>query len=353
MTMRLRTKCDEFSAVTTARGLSSICLVFLSTLLFSSYLLAQDLANNAHIHSEVTQNGSAEMRSVSNGMFDPAHQPEVYWHDSDWDIDLINRASDEKPYEISIRSSSGSLSIVKLPQEYEQVNSIYRAPRDKAIIVEEDHTSSGAFAIVDLKQGRLIDNVGVAFSIISPDRRFILYQNWYPAEAEYYENTYHLYDTSRTPRQNVCGYRGNDPKHEYLDDGMRGFQVFPQKVGQLLCSGPEDDDDDNMGTNFTWSPDSSKIVFADVKSGVMSLILVTMPVGTSDLPKTSTYPLVGAENVCAGATDAAGEAICDYHVIQSLGWDGDTVTAVFNHRFGTKLNLTMAIPVSRFTPIGK
>jgi len=303
--------------------------------------------------TEISHIGNAEVKSLVNTGFYPSRQPEVYWHDSDWKIDLINRASDEKPYEISIRSSSGSVSVVKLPQEYEQVNSIYRAPGDKAIIVEEDHTSSGAFAIVDLKQGRLIDNVGVAFSIISPDRRFILYQNWYPAEAEYYENTYHLYDTSRTPRQNVCGYRDNDPKHEYLDDGMRGFQVFPQKAGQPLCSGPEDDDDDNMGTNFTWAPDSSKIVFADVKSGVMSLILVTMPAGASDLPKTSIYALVGAENVCAGATDAAGQPYCDYHDIQSLGWGGDAVTATFNHRFGTPLDLKITIPVSKFVPVGK
>jgi len=76
-------------------------------------------------------------------------------------------------------------------------------------------------------------------------------------------------------------------------------------------------------------------------------------VGTSDLPKTSTYPLVGAENVCAGATDAVGQPYCDYHVIQSLGWDGDTVTATFNHRFGTPLDTELTIPISKFVPIGK
>lgn len=314
---------------------------------------SQNAPVNHQIRNKISHIDGAEASSVADGSFDPAHQPEVYWHDSDWSIDLVNRASANEPYELSIRSSSERASIVRLPEEFEQINSILRAPGDKAIVVDYDHTGSGAFAIVDLKLGKLTDYVGVAFSIISPNRRFIFYQNWYQNEARYYENTYHLYDVLRTPRENTCGYRDNDPKHEDLDDGMRGFQVYPQKPGQVLCSGPEDDNDDNMGTNFVWAPDSSKIVFADVKSGVMSLVLVTMPVGTSDLPKTSTYPLVGAENVCTGAIDAAGQPNCDYHVIQSLGWDGDAVIAAFHHQFGTPLDVTMTIPISKFVPIGK
>ena len=245
------------------------------------------------------------------------------------------------------------MSTVKVPEIYGLINSITRTPDDKVILDADCGGTCTGFLIVDLKQAKVIDNIGAVDITISPNGRFILYDRGFPPHDTDYENVYQLYDTLKSPLENVCGYLPNDPKHKVLVEDWRGFQVYPQKPGQVLCSEPEDLNNDNMGSNFTWSPDSSKVVFADVKSGVMSLILVTMPIGANDLPKTSTYPLVGAENVCAGATDAAGQPNCDYHVIQSLGWDGDTVTAVFNHRFGTKLNLKMTIPVSRFTLIGK
>jgi len=333
---------------------ATLCLVLIcGTAVSSASAQSQNAPVNQQIRSQVREVGTAQVRSLtpSSGFY-PSLQPEVYWHDSDWKIDLVKPAALGEPYELSIRSSSGGGSLVKLPQEFEQINSILRAPANKAIVVEYNHTGSGGFAIVDLNGGKLLDEVGVEFSVISPNRRFILYQNWYPNETESYENMYRLYDTLRTPTENTCGYQENDPKHQQLNDDLRGFQVYPQKPGQVLCT-DEDDSNDNVGTNFTWSPDSSKIVFADVKSGMMSLILVTMPVGTSDLPKTSTYPLVGFENVCAGATDAAGQPYCDYHVIQSLGWNGDAVTATLHHQFGTPLDLTLTIPVSKFIPIGK
>ena len=108
-----------------------------------------------------------------------------------------------------------------------------------------------------------------------------------------------------------------------------------------------------MAMNFTWAADSSKIVFADVKSGVMSLVVVTMPVGTKDLPRTSVYPLTGAEDVCAGVTDSAGEKYCNYGIIQSLGWEVNAVKAVFDYQSRTKVGGQMTIPVSKFVAIGK
>jgi|SRR5580698_4701665 hypothetical protein len=329
-----------------------LCVSYCCLAFFSVHFVAQDAARNVQIHSEIKHIGSAEVREVAPGSpFDPQHQPQVYWHDGDWDVDLLIPTPDVERYRLSIGSSSKNSAIIELPKAYEQVNSVLRSPGDKAIVIEESHTGSGAFAIVDLNTGQLIDNIGMGFEFISPNRRFILYQNWYPNEATAYENMYRLYDTLKSPRENVCGYRDNDPKHESLDDGMRGFQVYPRKPGPLTCAGPEDDDDDNMGTNFTWAPDSSKLVFADIKGGVMSLIMVMMPVGIKDQPKTLVYPLKGIEDVCAGATNAAGGSDCDYHVIQSIDWEGDVVKALFHHQFGTKFDLQLLIPISKFAPI--
>ena len=297
---------------------------------------------------------TAEAKRVVKTGFLPSRQPEVYWHGTDWNIDLVIPSSEENPYSVSVRSSCGNARTLELPESYAQVDSISAAPGDKAIVVGECGGTCNAFAVIDLKRGKVIDDIAVENSFMSPDRHFILYDNGYTPHSDDNENLYHLYDTLKSPRENTCGFRDNDPQHKDLDDTLRGFQVYPQKPGQILCTDDENESlDDNMATNFIWAEDSSKIVFADAKSGVMSLVLVSMPVGTKDLPKTSVYALTGAEDVCAGSTDATGEKNCDYHVIQTLEWEGDAVRAVFHHQFGTNLDLQMTIPVSKFIPIGR
>ncbi len=205
-----------------------------------------------------------------------------------------------------------------------------------------------AFSVIDLEHATDFDGGYVYGPTESPDGRFLLYDNWYPPHGAVSENQFFLYDTLKTPKENTCGQWDSNPSHKGRDDER--IQVFPHPV---LCTDGEDDTDDNMATNFTWAADSSKIVFADWKSGEMSLVLVTTPVGRTDLPKTSVYVLRGAHDVCVGATDAAGDEYCDYHVIESLGWNGDSIEAVFHHQFGTPLNLQLTIPVSSFVPIGK
>jgi hypothetical protein len=58
-----------------------------------------------------------------------------------------------------------------------QIKSISRAPDDKAIAAAECDSELSCFAIVDLKQGKVVDDLGASFIITSPDRRFIFYKN--------------------------------------------------------------------------------------------------------------------------------------------------------------------------------
>jgi len=327
-----------------------------ATLLCTSLYAQQPAESNStnlpkkQLDTEIKHIGTAEVRTVVKAGFYPDRQPKVYWHDQDWNIDLVIPPSEDDPHSLKIISSGGAASIVKLPHLYTQINTISRAPGDKAIIEADCGGTCSGFLIIDLKQGKVTDDIGCEFTNISPNRRFILYDNWFPAHAESHVNQYHLYDTMKSPRENICSYRNNDPQHKDLDDNMRGFQVYPQRPGQVICNDVEDDDnpDDNLATNFTWAEDSSKIAFADVKSGVMSLILVTMPARAKDLPRTSVYPLTGAENVCVGTEH------CDYHAVQSLSWDGEIVKAVFLViENGKRVERNLAIPVSNFVPIGK
>ena len=302
--------------------------------------------------SEVRHIDDAEVRSLAPGsIVNPQRQSDVYWHDSKWTLDLVIPKSADDPYKVGIRSPLGNTSAVELPAYYEQVREILRGPEDKAIVVEDNDRAEGDFAIIALTPGKLVDSLSVDAAEVSPNRRFVFFQiETEPAGSPGNEYQYRLYDLLKSPQENTCGYRRNDPEHKDLDGSMRGLQVYPQQSGQITCD-RANGDDDNSGTHFIWSADSSKIVFADVKNGVMSLVLVTMPVGQSDIPKTSVYSLSGAQDVCAGATAANGEKICDFHVIQSLGWDSDSVKAVFRHQFGTPLNLKLTIPISLFVAI--
>lgn len=332
--------------------------------LLSASMLAQQSAQSKGAQeteklfkTQVKHIGAAELSTVVNTGYFPSRQPKIYWHDQDWNVDLVipPSGSENDAYSLRISSSSGAVSTVEIPEVHRQIDTIYRTPGDKVILDAECGGTCTGFLIVDLKQAKVIDDIGAEDVTISPNGRFILYDNGFPAHGGEDPSQYHLYDTTKTPKENFCGHTPNDFKVEKLSEDWRGFQVFPQKLGQIYCTNKENDDldDENIAMNFLWSEDSSKIIFADVKSGVMSLVLVTMPVGTKDLPKTSIYTLKDAEDVCAGATDAAKEKYCDYHVIQSLGWEDDAVKAVFHHQFGTKFDVNLTISTSKFVPIGK
>jgi hypothetical protein len=235
---------------------------------------------------EVKHIGTAEAATVVNTGFFPSRQPVIYWHDQDWNIDLVLPVAESRVFSLDIRSKTGRELNVKLPERAMQINSILRAPDDKVIVDTDCNSECIGFVIVDLKLGKVIDDVVTAGTYFSPNRRFILYDNWFANWDDSVKDTYHLYDILRTPKENTCGYEINDPKHERLGDYLRGFQVYPRKPGQIHCA-VDEDSDGNVATNFTWAADSSKIVFTDVKRNKTSLVVVTMPVGTKDLPRTS------------------------------------------------------------------
>lgn len=314
------------------------------------------------ISSEVTHIGTAEMRSVTKTSgFSPDRQPVVYWHDEDWKIDLTPQSS-PNAFSLSITSSDGRERVVKLPWDYSQINSIFCTPNGKAIIIADINGKITAFGLVDLKLGKLIDNFAMSPPSVSPNRRFILYVN-----TDYYDYyNYRLYDTSKTPRENTCGYRENDPDHKDLDEGYRGFPIYPRKANQISCSGAAEkafaDESHTQLSNFIWSVDSSKAVFADLMNGsTISLILVTMHHEDkgrknegdndreNDLPQTLIYSLIGAEDVCAGV------AHCDYNNVRSIAWNGDSVNVALiqANPTGPAIVKNLTIPISKFVPLGK
>jgi hypothetical protein len=342
------------SAIKRNDGAGALLLVFYVAFTFATTLHSQSAQTElSRGDSKIKKVETAEVRAIEPGtLFDPEHQREVYWHDSDWKINLVIPASKNHVHQISVQSNSGTNSTVVLPDYFYQIDEILRGPEDKAIVLEEDGSYSQDFAVIDLKQGKLIAQIAAAYGVeISPNRRFVFFQRWVARFAKESENEFGIYDLVKSTRANVCSYSKKDPRHEHLELAELGFPVYPQRPGQTDCSAPDDSNDDNQALLSSWAEDSTKVVFADVKGSVMSLILVTMPIGAKDVPETSMYTLKGAQDVCAGATDAAGDANCD--VIKSIGWGDGYVTASFRHQFGTPLNLQLTIPISSFVPIGK
>jgi hypothetical protein len=103
------------------------------TLLCASLYAQQPAGSNStsppkkQLDTEVKHIGTAEATTVVKTGFYPDRQPKVYWHDQDWNIDLLIPASGEDPYSLSISSRGGVASIVKLPDLYSQINTISRA----------------------------------------------------------------------------------------------------------------------------------------------------------------------------------------------------------------------------------
>ncbi len=336
-------------------------------LMYAVPLFAQNCPTNDGVRTICKQIDNAEVVSVTSpfGAY-PTLQPVVYWHDENWKLDMLPGPTPEGEVSMRITPREGREKIVKFPTDYAQVDSISRAPNDKAIIIADINGKTTAFGLVDLKSGKLIDNFAISAPSLSPNRRFVLYVN-----TDYYDYyNYHFYDTLKTPRENTCGYRLNDPEHKDLDESYRGIQVYPRRRGQVSCSDADlkefENDDHNMVSSFVWSADSSKAVFADVMNGsTISLILVTMHDGDRDkehefdhdrehdkerdLPRTFVYSFTGAENVCAGA------ASCNSNNVRSVAWNGDSVNValVQANPTGPAIVKNLTIPLSKFVPTAK
>ncbi|HEX3986016.1 MAG TPA: hypothetical protein VHX13_05330 [Acidobacteriaceae bacterium] len=97
----------------------------------------------------------------------------------------------------------------------------------------------------------------------------------------------------RTPREDTCGYNENDPQDKNLDEELRGLPLYPKMAGQIGCSFADhlvEGKARRRVSNYLWSADSSKVIFADVSNQQSpAILLVTMPAGPHDRPRTWIY----------------------------------------------------------------
>lgn len=281
------------------RTFGILLLMLFSALTAVAQCTSADEETATRANAQVSRIGTAEVGSAPTWVIDSyayrCRQPDVYWHDKSWKLDLLLPSTQNDPYSLKIRSSSGHEKIVRLEDSFYQIASIALAPNDEAIVVAFVYGNwSGLFSvasIVNLKSGKVIDQVVASTLSISPNRRFLIYMTGGQSFPFF---GYRLYDLLRTPRENTCGYRTNDPEHKDFDEERRGIPLYPKKANQVFCSDAYlkrfEDENHERVSNFLWSADSSKVIFMDAKDQKnLDVLMVKTPTGTKDLPRTSIY----------------------------------------------------------------
>ncbi|HEX3986015.1 MAG TPA: hypothetical protein VHX13_05325 [Acidobacteriaceae bacterium] len=125
---------------TVGNRLGWICVLFLSGPLAVSQCTSADRQDAAALaDTEISHIGPAEVKSAPEWVIDSAayrcRQPDVYWHDKNWRLDLILPSAERNQYSLSIRPAIGAERILRLDDLYDQIASISATPNNKAIVV--------------------------------------------------------------------------------------------------------------------------------------------------------------------------------------------------------------------------
>ncbi len=284
-------------------------------------------------------------------------QPEIYWHDTDMSLDLD---ASTKDWSIVVQQGSNPAERVPLPDSLvlEQVYAIHRAPQNHAVLLADLSAGAQFVGIIGTSPAKLLDSFwSSATPSLSPDNHYVLFVRFYPMHgADNYDDQYRLYDVLGTRSSNWPDRPAQDGPPNLpanYDDTLAGVPVYPLKAGELGRDNTnvEDGQVHQKASKFIWSVDSSKVVFADVQGGVISLVVVSMPIGGNGKPQTIVHPLVGPENACLGS----GGGACDYRNVGSITWDRDNVNVVLRIRpqHGKTNDIDLTIPLTEFVPAGK
>jgi hypothetical protein len=282
-------------------------------------------------------------------------QPDIYWHDADISLDLD---ASTKDWSVVVQQGTNPVERAPLPDLLEQVYAIHRAAPNRAVLLADLSAGAKFIGIIGTSPAKLLDSFwSSAGPSLSPDNRYVLFVRFYPMHgADNYEDQYRLYDVLGTRASNWPERPAQDgPPTEPInyDSTLAGVPVYPLKAGELGRENTniEDGQVHQRASEFIWSADSSKVVFADVQGGVISLVVVSMPTAAGGKPQTVVYPLAGTENVCLGTS----EAECNIFNVRSLAWDGESIRAALmirpNHAKAIEKDLT--IPLSKFVLVGK
>ena len=148
----------------------TLAAAYLRPLIFGVLVAELGIPANAQqrFDTKIMQIGDAQVQTLVETGFFPDRQPVIFWHDPDWNIDLLLPASKDGAFSMQIRSKAGKNLVVALPARASQINSILRAPNDNAIVYTDPDGESDGIIIINLKTGTIIDDLTMSDTSISP-----------------------------------------------------------------------------------------------------------------------------------------------------------------------------------------
>lgn len=196
---------------------------------------------------------------------------------------------------LSIASKGGS-SDVDLPPEVFELQGIRRYD-DRIIVIGDVGASVSRVMMVNVRDGVISDSFDAYNPVVSPDGRFIAFVKFYPPHFVAGTEDHHmLYDMTKSAMANRPAGIGRDDR---VDVGLNVYPGNGNKEGDNI--GVPDKLAHGSPSLIFWSPDSTKLAFAD-QATLLKLVLVNVP-DAGSAPGTSVMPL-NRTAVCAAPLSA-------------------------------------------------
>jgi hypothetical protein len=200
--------------------------------------------------------------------------------------DAVESRCSDHQIVLSITTEHGRQDM-KLPSWIMRIEDIRRSA-DRLIVIGEIAHGASQVTIFKVNDGTVRDSFIAFDPVVSPDGRFIAFIEWFLSDSASFPDgslpDLHamLYDMTKSAL-------ANRPAGAPANDFDAGFNVYGNKDSDY--SAPA-----RLAHSFTgwafWSPDSTKLVFADQAQSSLKLVLVKVPgANTGGAPSVSTLSL--------------------------------------------------------------
>lgn len=230
--------------------------------------------------------------------FDPQHQRPISAQDKDDRAQLVLDR-----HQIVIFNKQRQVAAFPLPSELVQVDEIFFANKNTLVVFGRLTWAVSGVLLYDLLAEKIRDYLWCYKPSLSPDRRFLAYQKFFPqhftgaVSAEYL-----IYDLQKTPEQN------RSREVQSADKVNAGLAIYPPGLKNRPA--------DNLGVpasevhwmssdGFYWSEDSARIAFADLYDSVNTVIVAEIlklapKVSIKRLPVAQIVNPKGLTGICEG-----------------------------------------------------
>lgn len=290
----------------------------------------------------VAQTGLAEqitiVEKIDNGLFSPQNPPSVRYQDSD--ISILPIYSDKQIYLEIVKKGFAAISVA-LPPELAQLTEVRPAYANRIVAIGLANSTVSVITVIDKREGVVIDSFWGYKPVISPDGRWIAFQEFFPAHfSDVIESSFRIYDISIGAKENRHG------KHLISEKQFVGTVVYPlsSTAAEMKSGNSNRSIDHVLHSTFHWWPNSKQYTFAINEGKALNLLVVKLQVHGEGWD-TFLYNL--------NSDGAACENTCELSRIKSLVLENDNIDlVVFPGNLGAK-DLRLKLSTGQFKQINR